>query len=375
MEELDDAVRRSGASAYLLYASSADADMRYLTHFVTSDPVPYIRKGGHRGLIVVSQMEYARAVQESSAEAITRADAGYLEHLEKEGDPWKALARTIAGLVEGDVLVPPTFPFALAQALQASRRVLLDSGTVASMRAKKSGEEIARITAAQRAAESAIDYAVSLIRASVPRRGILHRDGAPLTSERVRHAMHRLLLEQGYQASETIVSCGRDTAIPHVRGSGPLREGEPIVIDVFPRSEETGYHADMTRTVVKGEADPRIREMYAAVREAGALAAARAGPGVSGADLHQQVVDLFRERGFESGTEGFIHNLGHGVGLEVHELPIVGPRGQPLSSGNVITLEPALYYRDAGGVRLENLGVVVQDGFDCLTRYPMELEL
>ncbi|HZD43424.1 MAG TPA: Xaa-Pro peptidase family protein, partial [Methanomicrobiales archaeon] len=339
------------------------------------DPVPFIKRAGQTGMIIVSQMEYARAVRESAADAITRAEARLLEYMKEEDNPRKALARAIAGLVEGDVLVPPNFPYALAVELQNYGKVLVDADTVESMRAVKSPEEIALIEKTQRATESAMERAISLIRSSVPKKGVLYRDGSPLTSEQVRHAMHVLLLDAGYQALDTIVSCGEDTAIPHVKGSGPLRADEPIVIDVFPRDMESGYFADMTRTVVKGEADTKIREMYAAVRDAKSLASSEIRAGASGADVHQQVVDFFKDHGYTTDTEGFIHNLGHGVGLEVHELPILGPRGKALTQGNVVTVEPGLYYRNVGGVRLEDMGIVMQDGFDCITKYKVELEV
>ena len=98
-------------------------------------------------------------------------------------------------------------------------------------------------------------------------------------------------------------------------------------------------------------------------------------PGVTGAAVHQAVVDYLKERGFESNTKGFIHNLGHGVGLEVHELPTLGPSGGELAAGNVITLEPGLYYPGTGGVRLEDMGVVTPGGFRDLTKLPKELRV
>ncbi|NLA39144.1 MAG: M24 family metallopeptidase, partial [Methanomicrobiales archaeon] len=139
------------------------------------------------------------------------------------------------------------------------------------------------------------------------------------------------------------------------------------------QDELTGYHADMTRTVVKGEPSPAIREMYEAVRDAKALSASRVRAGVPGADLYQAVVDLFHDRGYESGTQGFIHSLGHGVGLEVHEEPSLGPGGGALAAGNVITIEPGLYYPGTGGVRLEDMGAVTETGFDRFTQYGEEL--
>jgi Xaa-Pro aminopeptidase len=115
--------------------------------------------------------------------------------------------------------------------------------------------------------------------------------------------------------------------------------------------------------------------MFQAVRDAQDLATAMLRPGVTGAEVHQSVVELFREKGFESGAEGFTHNLGHGVGLEVHELPVLGPSGGILKKGNVVTIEPGLYYPKIGGVRLENIGVIRREGLDRMTRFPRELVL
>ena len=214
-----------------------------------------------------------------------------------------------------------------------------------------------------------------MIRRSKPKKGILYLGKNPLTSERVRFAMHSYLLEQGYQANDTIVSCGKETALPHKTGTGPLFSGEPIVIDVFPKSVTSGYFTDMTRTVSKGIPAADIAEMYQAVREAQDLATAMLRPGVTGAEVHQSVVEYFRDHGFESGAEGFTHNLGHGVGLDVHELPVLGPAGGKLKQGNVVTIEPGLYYPKIGGVRLENIGIIRREGMDCITRFPRELVL
>ncbi|NMB80060.1 MAG: aminopeptidase P family protein, partial [Methanomicrobiales archaeon] len=163
------------------------------------------------------------------------------------------------------------------------------------------------------------------------------------------------------------------TAIPHMTGTGPLRADEPIIIDLFPVEDETGYYADMTRTVVKGEPSDAIRDMYTVLKEAKHLAVSRTRAGVSGADLYQVVVDYFKDHGYHSDTRGFVHNLGHGVGLQVHEMPTVGPSGGNLVSGNVITLEPGLYYPDIGGVRLEDIGAVTAKGFTNFTRFSEEL--
>ncbi|MCJ7741508.1 MAG: M24 family metallopeptidase, partial [Methanoregula sp.] len=130
---------------------------------------------------------------------------------------------------------------------------------------------------------------------------------------------------------------------------------------------------DMTRTIVRGEPSTDILEMYDTLREAKQLGISRVKTGASGADIHLAVVDFFKDHGYDSNTRGFVHNLGHGVGLQVHELPTVGPAGKTLASGNVITIEPGLYYPGIGGVRLEDIGVVTAKGFENFTVFPEDL--
>ncbi|RPI37936.1 MAG: aminopeptidase P family protein [Methanoregulaceae archaeon] len=373
MDLLSETIRKSGTDAYVVYANSRDADMRYLTHFVTSDPFVYFRRKGEKGTIIISQMEVGRATREGITAVITRAEAKLPEIVKKEKDPYRATAQMIAGQVGKKILVPPNFPVALANALGEFCSVTVDKGTVVSMRAKKTRPEIRCMKNVQTVAQTAMEHAATLIRHASVKKGILHVDGKPLTAEFIKYTMHCILLEHGCCAEDTIVSCGEDTAIPHMTGTGPLRSDEPIIIDLFPVHEKSGYYADMTRTFVKGEPSQEILEMYTALREAKQLAISRIKSGVDGAELHQLVVDYFKERGYDSDTRGFVHNLGHGVGLQVHELPTVGPSGKPLEAGNVITIEPGLYYPGTGGVRLEDIGAVTAKGFDNFTSFPEDL--
>ena len=373
MDPLSEAIRIRGTDAYVVYANSRDADMRYLTHFTTSDPFVYFRKPGEKGTIIISQMEIGRASREGISAVMTRAEAGLPEIIKKEKDPYRATAQMIAGQVGKKILVPPNFPIALANALGEFCSVTVDRGTVLSMRAKKTRSEIKCLKNVQKVTQTAMRHAVLMIRHATVKKGILHFEGKPLTSEHIKYTMHCMLLEHGCCAEDTIVSCGEDTAIPHMTGTGPLRADEPIIIDLFPVHEESGYYADMTRTFVKGEPSSEILEMYTTLREAKHLAVSRIKSGVSGADLHQLVVDFFKERGYDSNTRGFVHNLGHGVGLQIHELPTVGPSGKTLETGNVITIEPGLYYPGSGGVRLEDIGAVTKKGFDNFTVFPEDL--
>lgn len=373
MDLISDAVKKNGADAYVIYASSRDADMRYLTHFTTSDPFVYFKKTGAKGVIIVSQMEIGRASREATALVMTRTQAGLPEILKTEQDPYRAIAKMIAGQVGKKILVPPEFPLALANPLSDYCKVLVDIGAVRSMRSKKSKNEILFMKNVQKATEKAMELAVSLLKKASVKKGILYLDKKALTAEYIKFSMHSLLLQHGCSAVDTIVSCGSETAIPHMTGAGPIRSDEPVVIDLFPVEEKSGYYADMTRTVVKGEPSIEIMEMFTALREAKNLGISQVRSGVSGADIHQAVVDFFKDCGYDSNSRGFIHNLGHGVGLQVHELPTVGPAGKTLVPGNVITIEPGLYYPGIGGVRLEDMGVVTKKGFENFTVFPEEL--
>jgi len=373
MDPLSDAIKKGGADAYVMFASSRDADMRYLTRFTSSDPYVFFKKPGEAGTIIVSQMETGRASRESTAAIMTRAQAGLPDIMKTEKDPYRATAKMIAGQAGRKILVPPNFPLALAEALSEFCSVSVDRDTVAAMRSRKDRTEIRMLKNVQKITESAMGAAVRMIREASVKRGTLYLGDKPLTSELVKFAIHRRLLEHGCSAVDSIVSCGDDTAVPHITGTGPLKANQPIVIDIFPFNEQNGYYADMTRTVSKGAPSKEIIGMFSALREAQELGLSSVKAGVPGAEVHQKVVDFFKDHGYESNTRGFIHNLGHGVGLQVHELPTVGPSGTALEPGNVITVEPGLYYPGIGGVRLEDMGAVTRKGFDDFTVFPKEL--
>lgn len=371
MDALDSAILHSGSEAYVAMGSSQDADVRYLTQFSTTDPIVYIRRRGEKGFIIVSQMECERAGRESTAAVISRTQAGLLEIMKEENDRWRALARMIADLVRGGILVPPQFPYALARELGSMRTLDVDRAALADMRSVKTPGEIENIRRVQTATDNAMEKGIAMIQKSREKKGFLYQGAVPLTSGMVRGAMHQVLVRSGCHASGTIVSCGGESALPHLTGEGHLQADEPIVIDIFPHDEQTGYYSDMTRTVWKGNPTMQIKEMFLAVRDAHEIAAEKIRPGLTGAEVYQSIVDFFAERGFESGREGFVHNLGHGVGLEVHEAPSLGPAGESLCRGNVVTIEPGLYYPGIGGIRIEDTGVVGAEGFTSLTKFPI----
>jgi len=204
---------------------------------------------------------------------------------------------------------------------------------------------------------------------------------APLTSERLRAVIDTAIVRANGLASHTIVAGGRQGCDPHETGHGILRANEPIILDVFPRSQKTGYFGDITRTVVKGRAGEAVRKLYDTVLHGQKLAFSKMNAGVATKKVHEAVLNFFVGQGYNTGKrngrmEGFFHGTGHGLGLEIHESPRVGATSAGvLKPGQVVTVEPGLYYPGLGGVRLEDVALITRNGPRNLTRFEKVLEL
>jgi len=384
LSPLDDLLGDRAADAYLIDASAAEADQLYLSGFSAPDPFLTLYDGDTH--LLVSGLEYGRARSESRAESVDRhADHGYASGGREERlDAYRSF---LAARDVDSVVVPERAPVGTADGLrERGVDVGIDTGDVLrGIRAVKTDAEVRHVRAAQRANEAAMAAAERELAGATVADGGEHPDGTllaggePLTSEDVKETIEVELLGHGCALDETIVACGRDAADPHDRGSGPLSAGEPIVVDVFPRDEETKYHADMTRTFVVGEPHPALRERYDLTHEALDAALAAVEPGATGEAVHAAACEVYEAAGeptlrSDPETEtGFIHSTGHGVGLDVHELPRLSPSGGRLEPGHVVTVEPGLYDPAYGGVRIEELAVVTEDGHDLLSDYPIEL--
>jgi Xaa-Pro aminopeptidase len=203
----------------------------------------------------------------------------------------------------------------------------------------------------------------------------------PLTSEKLRAVIDTAILQTCGVANHTIVAGGRQGCDPHEPGHGPLRAHEPIILDIFPRSQKTGYFGDITRTVVRGRASEAVRRLYETVLQGQLLAFRKVRANTSTAEVHRAVQELFDKKGYKTGRrhgrmEGFFHGTGHGVGLEIHEAPRLGASSTGvLQPGHVVTVEPGLYYPELGGVRLEDVALVTKNGPRNLTRFEKILEI
>ena len=374
-----DALLRNGYDAYLHVGDEEDEDMVYLSGFDAPDDFVLLRVDG-RTVLLVSALEHGRAKKEARADEVRRT--GEFVDGDRRGDD-EARVDGIAAFLDEygveDIAVPRGFSLFTADGLrERGYGVETVADPVGEARAVKDDDEVGAIRRTQNANEEAMKAAHEVLREADVRDGTLYHDGEPLTVDRVKTEIEVALVHERCKLSDTIVAPGEGGADPHWRGEGTLRADEPIVVDIFPRGDD-GYFGDMTRTFVVGEPSDRVREMYEKTVEAqeAAFDVLSDGAGVTGEEVHDAVCDVYEEAGYattrDDATEGFVHSTGHGVGLEIHERPRLSSGGGELAAGNVVSVEPGLYLRDVGGVRVEDLVVVREDGYDNLNEYPKEL--
>jgi Xaa-Pro aminopeptidase len=372
----------------LIYGDTVRSpELRHEIPITVPDPFLYAERNGSRHVFVGS-LEVARIRELDGLDVHPYEEVGYDEliasglHREELYKPIVLNACRALGVTSA--VVPRYFPLELADYLRANGvELTAERERFSSRRRVKSETEIAGIRRAQRACEAAMDAARELLRSAQQNESGLEVDGKPLTSEWIKRRIGEVFTEHDMLADEFIVSHGAQSAVGHEMGSGPIRAGEPIVIDLWPRDRETGCFADMTRTYVVGDPPEAIVEFQQLVRQALDDAIAAIKPGVPGRDVFVGTCNFFQQHGYrtpmskEPGEvleDGFIHGLGHGVGLEVHEEPGMGMASRdPLAPGDVVTVEPGLYNPGFGGCRLEDLILVTENGAENLTNYPYDL--
>ncbi len=367
--------------------SETNADLYYATHFLVGGAVAYLELTGQR-ILMVNDLEYGRAGDEADVDELV-STTPYELALEEKGETPSITAvvdRFLRDRIGDDasaleLVVPLSFALGYAESLaKLGYRVLTQPDPFFPERNVKTEAELAAIEEVQAHAESAMQLAVDILRESDIAGDRLRWRGVELTSELLRREIQRFLLDRDCDGSLIIVAGGDQGADPHHRGSGPLPAHQTIILDIFPHSTANRYWGDMTRTVVRGEASAAVKKLYADVFAAQELAISMLRHGVDGRAVHQAVVEKLKELGNENGEvsgkkTGFIHGTGHGLGLDIHELPRLGRLPSTLQAGEVVTVEPGLYYPGVGAVRLEDLLLVTHDGSRNLNRFPKELEV
>ncbi|WP_040548280.1 M24 family metallopeptidase [Pedosphaera parvula] len=364
--------------------SEHDANMLYTVGMFVPDPFIYLRLSG-REFIVMSDLEIDRARKQAPrCQVLPLSD--YYQNLRSKGK-----TPDFAGVIQlilrenktSSVFVPNNFPFGLATQLKnLGISVKPELGNFIPEREIKTADEVRKLTAALRMAEIGMAAGIEALKTSKVGKGnrLLHQN-SPLTSEKLRSIIDTAVLQAGGFAANTIVAGGRQGCDPHERGYGPLRANELIILDIFPRAQKTGYFGDITRTVVKGRATEAARKLYDTVYAGQKLAFTLMRANTPTATVHEAVLSLFNKQGYKTGKidgrmQGFFHGTGHGLGLEIHESPRVGATSTGvLKAGQVITVEPGLYYSEIGGVRIEDVALITTGKSKNLTRFEKVLEV
>lgn len=367
----------------IIAASEYDSNIYYATHFFAPDPFIYIQTSEHK-IIVVSDLELDRAKSQAGVDIVLPIRK-YENMARNKGVSSPSYSEILFEILEDlkvkKLLVPSNFAVAYADQLrERGYQLTVKPEPFFEKRMIKSDSEIEEIRKTLQATEDVMDKAIEAIRSSKESDRKLYSNGELLTSEKLKYLINSELIKKGCVASHTIASCGIHSIDPHHEGSGPLLANQPIILDIFPRNSKSGYYADMTRTVVKGKASSKLKAMFHAVLEAQNLAISMISNDMDGMLIHAEVLKLLEGRGFKTGEldgrmQGMFHGTGHGVGLEIHELPRISKKSDTLKSGQVVTVEPGLYYVDTGGVRIEDLVVVKDSGCENLTHYPTLLEV
>ncbi len=364
----------------LIYANTRQADMFYAIGMDFVDDFFYLETDKEK-LVFLDQREigvFAEKNQNQALKGVLNAklakQAATLDFTtSNENKLALQIIRTYVSVGE-NIKVPEYFPLGMADFLRNQGLVIQTQGPFFPKRQIKSEKEVAYIRENIAKTVKAFQRIEKILHVSIIEDEHIIFEGQKLTSEFLKKECDRILLEEDmFNDMNIIISSGPHTAQPHHHGEGFLQPHVPIICDIFPRSRKNSYFADMTRTYVKGKPSKMFEKMYAATLAAQQEAFKKIKAGVPAKEVHMVVSQIFAERGFHVGDVGFVHGTGHGLGLEVHEQPFVNAISESiLRVGNVITVEPGLYYPEHGGVRIEDVVLVTEDGCENLTNYPKE---
>ena len=352
--------------------------------FSAGDPAAWIRTPDGGSLLLIRDIEADRARKEAAVDQVA-VPADHVPAGGLSGDRATATAQATAeclrALGPDCVRVDRSTPFIyIHELLEAGLSVTYDPDLGVTDRRSKSSDELDALRTAQADTERVMEEVLHLIATARPDgNGVLQSDGAELTSERVRQLIDQSLLALGYDNPGSIVAGGSQAADCHAHGTGALRTSEPVIIDIFPHSKLTRYHGDCTRTVVNGDVPEAVLKMHAAVVESKAAGIAAIRAGTTGEDVHRATIEVIQAHGYHTGLPpdgaqpewcGMVHGTGHGVGLLVHEPPLLDFKGPTLVEGDVLTVEPGLYSHALGGIRVEDMVAVTSEGCVNFNRLP-----
>lgn len=334
--------------------------------------------------LILREIEIDRAKKHAKADLV----CGYSDFMPESGlsgDRETAAAQSTTECLRRNgittVIADRTLPLLYVDEMNAAGiTVELDPDMGVLDRRVKDEEELAHLQHAQKVTEEVMRVACETVaNAEATSEGVLYVEESPLTSERLRTMIDTFLLERNFFNPPCIVAGGSDGGDCHELGSGDLYTTQPIIIDIFPLDKNTMYNGDCTRTVVHGNIPEEIARMHEAVVEAKQAATAATKAGVSGEVVHLETMRVLFEHGYKEGLPkendpptfcSMPHGTGHGIGLDVHEPPLLDHNGAVLLVGDVVTIEPGLYSHALGGVRIEDMVVVTENGCDTFNELP-----
>jgi Xaa-Pro aminopeptidase len=371
--------RKPTTPKLIISDSEHGPDMLYATRFFVPDAFIFLEQSGRR-TIVLSDLEVDRGRAEARVDEVVSMSAESKRlGLKKNATFAQFAAAFLRARRVRRAEVPASFPLGIAEELaRAGVRAVPAKGHFWPERERKTEAELKEMRRALAITEAGMARAMEVLRAAEIAGKNLRWGGRPLTSERLRAEIDSAILHAGGLPANTIVAGGEQACDPHERGSGPLRANELIILDLFPRDARTGYFGDMTRTVVRGRASEAQRQLWETVRKGQALALKAMKPGADGKEIQDTVREFFTRAGYPTEQHrgrwrGFFHGLGHGLGLEIHEEPRLGKT--TLQPGQVLTVEPGIYWPGVGGARQEDVVAVTKTGTKLLSRFPKALEL
>lgn len=348
--------------------------------FMVGDPIAFIEIPGRGSTLLIRDIEALRARNAKVADTVVIPQDFFSNGdmpSDREIATAQATARCLKKAGVSEVWTDRALPMVFADAIQHAGVTLhCDPEMGVRERRMKSDREIEALRKSQALTEQAVEFACRTIANAAPGAdGILQHDGAPLTSERMIAMINVWLLEHAMGPSGSIVAGGADGGDCHNRGKGPLRTGQPVIIDIFPQSPATQYYGDCTRTVVNGDAPPELVKMHAVVVEAKKAAIAATRAGATADAVHKATLGVLASHGYkraippQNPPADFVsmqHGTGHGVGLDVHEPPLLDDGGPELLERECLTIEPGLYHVTLGGVRVEDMVITRVGGCDNL---------
>ncbi len=385
LEHLDELMEREGVDALLVEGNAFETpDIFWLTGFRSPDSISYLRNRGEEPVVATGFNTLDRLLKESFITKTFDLTEIYTALIKEKklirSHPERVYGPFLKAEFSGEVVgVPDHLPASILIALQnLGYKVKVVPFLLKEARAIKSSKEIRTITKAGNATISAVSQIIEMIKdAEIGPKKDLILDGEPLTVSRIKLSLEHYLLDQNAEAAEdSIVAVGKKGYDFHYLGRprDPLKAGVPIIIDVFPRLKADRYVADVTRTVVKGPVDTNVKTMFEAVVAALDAAADTISDGVGISEVNMASANTLRQYGYDvrllnpSLEEGMLHGLGHGIGLDVHEFPSFYDDAKSFSEGNVVAMEPGLYFKRIGGIRVENDYAVTKRKAKLLTR-------